>query len=120
LGESQHKHYLRHDHTWVQLASSQLFGLLFSNYSIDDLINSKTSFYGVICLNEAKIDDNTKLLILNHPKLAEEVQYLIKKLIGVETFSDHYSMSNKKRSARRDERKRKMAQLLSFFIMVKR
>ena len=34
------QNFLRHDHTWVQLGSSQLFGLLFSNYSVDDLMSS--------------------------------------------------------------------------------
>jgi hypothetical protein len=53
-------------------------------------------------------------------KLAQEVLDLIKQLVGVETFSDLYSISNKKRRERRDERKRKMAQLVSFFINVQR
>jgi hypothetical protein len=33
---------------------------------------------------------------MNYPKLAQEVLDLIKQLVGVETFSDLYSISNKK------------------------
>ena len=52
----------------------------------------------------------------NLKKLSQEVLDLIKQLVGVETFSDLYSISNKKRSERRDERKRKMAQIVNFIL----
>lgn len=41
----QVKIYLTHEHLWVRLISCQLFGLLFSSYSIDDLINDKSSYF---------------------------------------------------------------------------
>ncbi len=38
--------YLTHEHEWIRLASSQLFGMLFSSAaSIETLINDKTSFF---------------------------------------------------------------------------
>jgi hypothetical protein len=45
--------------------------------------------------------------------LAQEVLDLIKQLIGVEDFSDVYSKSNKKRTERIEERKRKSAQIVN-------
>ncbi len=35
---------MKHEHTWVQLAASQLFGLLFANYTTDELVNYKNSY----------------------------------------------------------------------------
>jgi U3 small nucleolar RNA-associated protein 20 len=37
--------YLIHDHSWIRLASSQLFGLLFGSQTIDYLINDKSSYF---------------------------------------------------------------------------
>ncbi len=45
--------------------------------------------------------------------MAQEVLDLIKQLIGVEDFSDVYSKSNKKRTERIEERKRKSAQIVN-------
>jgi len=41
----QVKRYLTHEHTWVQLASCQLFGLLFSNYNIEYFLSTKSSYF---------------------------------------------------------------------------
>ncbi len=41
----QIKIYLTHEHSWVRLNSSQLFGLLFANNTIDELINDKKSYF---------------------------------------------------------------------------
>ena len=48
-------------------------------------------------------------------KLAQEVLDLIKQLIGVEDFRDVYSKSNKKRTERIEERKRKSAQIVNIW-----
>lgn len=41
----QVKIYLTHEHVWVRLVSCQLFGVLFSNFSVEDLVNNKSSYF---------------------------------------------------------------------------
>lgn len=40
----QAKLYLNHEHQWVRLASCQLFGILFANNSMENLVNDQNSF----------------------------------------------------------------------------
>jgi hypothetical protein len=64
-----------------------------------NLINSKTSYF-----NKSNQEESLFLKVNSKFLYFEEVLDLIKQLVGVETFSDLYSISNKKRSERRDER----------------
>jgi len=50
-------------------------------------------------------------------RLAQEVLDFIKQAIGVEEFSMIYSKFNKRRTEFREERKRKLAQTVSLFLL---
>lgn len=56
----QVKCYLSHEHLWIRLASCQLFGILFANNSVENLLSDKASFFN------HKIDDQ---LIGNYLKI---------------------------------------------------
>lgn len=45
-------------------------------------------------------------------KLGQEVLEFIKQIVGIEQFSEFYTKSNKKRLENKEERKRKLAQIV--------
>lgn len=50
-------YFLTYEHQWVQLASAQLFGLLFSSCPVDDFIQDKLSFMNYDCDPSFKIEN---------------------------------------------------------------
>lgn len=93
-----------HEHVWVRLASCQLFGILFANFSVDDFFSNQSSFFNHVT------DENKFLKIrdlidnlcsqLKAPVLENELaEQIIKNLAYLAKFLKKYEFKMDKTTA---------------------